>query len=270
MRLALLFDDTNISGKARALMTIADALVDRGHEVRIVTAGLPVTWRSSRAEWEYVDEMAQFAPITDERAIRFTPPLVVDDELFRNHVAREHQPLRVLLAGSWDIERHGVEIGYGAIAHARWFHQKIELIRVSPWAPSREEPQEEVQEFHVALTTDEMTRLMHTCDVFVGPNRREDDFPLPAAEALASGLASVLTAIPAFAAIDAARDYALFAPEDNAVELGERLIELLGDRELRDRLRTRAREVAEQWRVKNAIERIESLFDEHGQHLASN
>jgi glycosyltransferase involved in cell wall biosynthesis len=255
MRLALLLDDTAISGKTRALMTVADTLVDRGHQVRIVTAGTPVTWRSSRAEWVYVDEMAQFTSATNERVIDFAPEMLVEDEFFRPASSREHEPLRVLLAGSWDCERHGIEDGYGAVAHARWFHQKFDLIRVAPHAPSREEPLEAVQEFHVALTTSEMTRLVQTCDVFLGSNRREDDFPLPTAEALASGLACVLTSIPPFLAIAPTRDYALFAPDDNAVELGEKLIELLSDGELRDRIRASGRKAAEQWRVTRVLER---------------
>jgi glycosyltransferase involved in cell wall biosynthesis len=106
-----------------------------------------------------------------------------------------------------------------------------------------------------------MTRLMHSCDILIGPNRRGDQLPLSSAEAMASGLACVLASTPAFLSFDEKRDYALFAPEDNAVELGERLIELLGDSDLRARLRTRGREVAEQWRVERVVERLERVFN---------
>jgi glycosyltransferase involved in cell wall biosynthesis len=94
-----------------------------------------------------------------------------------------------------------------------------------------------VQEFHVALTTAEMTRLMHSCDVLVASGPR---FALSTAEALAAGLACVIAAPPF--------DYAATAPAGNAVELGERLIEVLSDASLRSRLRTHGREVAQQWR----------------------
>jgi glycosyltransferase involved in cell wall biosynthesis len=167
----------------------------------------------------------------------------------------------VLLCGQSQADLRGIQEGYGAVTHARWFHQKLDLIRVSPWAPSREEPLDSVQEFHVALTTDEMTRLMHSCDILIAPNHREEGFGLPAAEALASGLACVLTAIPSYLSFDEKHDYALFAPEDNAVELGEKLIELLSDRDLRDRLRDRGREVAEQWRVERVVERLEGFME---------
>lgn len=326
MNISYLLEDTDQSGGVRVQLAQADALIARGHRVRLVTKGLPLTWRSSRAEWVYVDDFRQYdagsddfvigtfwvtVPLAHEiagaRAVhlcqgyegafsayqdireqidaayalpipklvvskslipicqRFTNDVVfigqvVEEEFYRDRTPRENEPLRVLISGQAQADLKGIQEGYGAVAHARWFHQKLDLIRVSPWAPSREEPLESVQEFHVSLTTAEMTRLMHSCDLLIAPNHREEGFGLPAAEAMASGIPCLLTAIPSYHAFDEVRDYALFAPEENAVELGERLIELLGDAELRDRLRMRGREVAEQWRVERVADRLENFF----------
>jgi hypothetical protein len=326
MNIAYLMEDTALSGGIRVQLAQADALIARGHRVRIVTKGLPLTWRSSRAEWIYVDDFntydarrddfviatfwttlsAAFA-IAPEKALHlcqgyegaFTayqsirgeidaayrlpiPKLVVakslieicrqftddvtyigqivDEDFFRAGTATENTPLRVLLSGESQVDLKGIADGYGAAAHARWFHQRFELIRVSPWAPSREEPLDSVQEFHVALDTREMTRLMHSCDVLIAPNHRQEGFGLPAAEAMASGVATVLTSIPSYLSFDDVHDYALFAPQENAVELGEKLIELLGDYELRERIRARGREVAEQWRAAKVADRLEQFF----------
>ena len=330
MNIAYLMEDTALSGGIRVQLAQADALIARGHRVRIVTKGLPLTWRSSRAEWIYVDDFntydtrgddfviatfwttlpAVFA-IAPEKAVHlcqgyegaFTayqpiraeidaayrlpiPKLVVarslievcrqfsddvtyigqivDDEFFRPGTRTENAPLRVLLSGESQVDLKGIADGYGAAAHARWFHQTFDLIRVSPWAPSREEPLDSVQEFHVALDTREMTRLMHSCDVLIAPNHREEGFGLPAAEAMASGLATVLTSIPSYLSFDDIHDYALFAPQENAVEMGEKLIELLSNYELRERIRIRAREVAEQWRATKVAERLEQFFTMRG------
>ncbi len=167
MRVAYLLADTEISATARIILAQADALIANGHDVRIVTTGLPLTWRSSRAEWVYVDDMRMFVPdggetVVDPSVVQANP--IVDEDFYRARLPRESDPLRVLLCGGSQSEERGISEGYGAAAHARWFHQKFDLVRVSPWAPSREEPLETVQEFHVALSDKEMTRLLHSCD----------------------------------------------------------------------------------------------------------
>lgn len=327
LRISYLVPDTEISGGNRVKLMQSDALIARGHHVRLVTTGAsPLAWRSSQAEWLYVDNFYQYDPSQDdfvvgtfwttlkpaweiarERAVhlcqgyeglisayaairpdidaayrlpmpkfvvskslipicrQFTDDVtyigqIVDEELYRPRTPPENDPLRVLLSGQSQADLKGIHEGYGAAAHARWFHQKFDLVRVSPWAPSREEPLDSAQEFHVALNAREMTRLMHSCDVLIAPNHREEGFGLPAAEALASGIPTVLTSIPSFLAWDESRDYALFAPEENAVEFGEKLIELLSDADLRQRLRVRGREVAEQWHAEHVADRLEKFF----------
>lgn len=326
MNIAYLMADTALSGGIRVQLAQADALIARGHRVRIVTTGLPLTWRTSNAEWVYVDDFntydardddfiiatfwttlaaawtiapekalhlcqgyegsfTAYQPIRGEIEAAYRLPIpklvvtrslvgickqfsddvtyigqIVDDEFFRPRTPTENEPLRVLLCGESQVDLKGVAEGYGAAAHARWFHQKFDLIRVSPWAPSREEPLDSVQEFHVALNTREMTRLMHSCDVLIAPNHAEEGFGLPAAEAMASGIPVVMTSIPSYLSFDDVRDYALFAPQENAVELGERLIELLSDEDLRQPLRVRGREVAEQWRSERVAERLEKAL----------
>jgi glycosyl transferase family 1 len=258
MRVAYRLHETGISATARIVLAQADALIDAGEQVRIVTTALPLTWRSSRAEWVYVDDFRQYVAESDEIVIDSQSQIVrrnpiVDDEFFRERIPRENEPLRVLLAGGSQSEDKGIGEGYGAAAHARWFHQTFDLVRVSPWAPSREEPIDSVQEFHVALDAREMARLVHSCDVLIAPNRREDPMSLTTMEALASGLACVVTATPEHQTLG---DAVATAPPDNAVELGESLMAVLADRTLRERLRTRGREVARQWKSESVMKRL--------------
>ena len=185
---------------------------------------------------------------------------VVDDDVYRQNAPREHDPPRVLLAGPSHDEQRGIDDGYRAVAHARWFHQQLAFVRVSPFVPSREEPLDAVQEFHVALSAAEMTRLMHSCDVVLAPNHPDSFFSLVPMEALAAGVPAVLTSTPAFLSFDSRQDYALFARDDDAVEFGERLIEILEDQEVRERVRRRGREVAEQWRATAVAERLEQFL----------
>ena len=238
MNVTFLLPDTAISSRVRLAMAQADALIGRGHRARIVTEGAPVTWRSSRAEWIYVEELRQYDAKDDIVVDGAAPFLIVDDECYRAATPREHEPLRVLLCGPSHEERRAIPDGYGAVAHARWFHQTLELIRVSPWAPSREEPLESVQEFHVALTTAEMSRLMFACDILLAPV-----FSLTAAEGMAAGLACLQK-----------------APSETAVELGERLIDVLSDYDVRERMREEGRAAADKWRSEAVTDRLETFL----------
>lgn len=186
---------------------------------------------------------------------------IVDDSFFRRKSqAPGHRP-RVLLAGASQVDFKGIDIGYGAATHCRWFGGEFSLIRVSPWAPSKQEPVKElVDEFHVAVTSSEMTALVHSCDIFLGPSRRQEGFGLPAAEAMASSLPAALTRIPSFLSFAPSHDYALFAEEDDAEGLGEHLRSLLADPELGQRLGARGYEVAQQFRSTETASRLERFF----------
>jgi len=54
MKIAYLLADTELSGGIRVAVAHADALIDRGHELTLITRGTPLTWRRSRAQWRYV------------------------------------------------------------------------------------------------------------------------------------------------------------------------------------------------------------------------
>ena len=306
MKISWLLENTENSGRNRAVIALADAMAKRGHEVRIVTSGEGVTWRPSLAEWVYVDELERYGTREDEFTIATSPAVIdaarrrgtsriahyalgdedavpedvpvltaferlrakdatyvgviVDEDAYRTGAPREHELPRVLLTGPAQVEGYGVEDGYGAVAHARWFHQKVDLVRLSPWAPSRGEPLDSVQEFHVALSTADATRLLHSCDVIVVPHENDSAFSLAPLEALAAGVPALFTAVPSLTSLDAKQDYALFAPPGNAVEIGERLIELLESQPLRERLRARGREVAEQWHASHVADRLERFL----------
>lgn len=183
---------------------------------------------------------------------------IVDDEFFQPHEARGGA--RVLLVGPAQADFKGIDAGYAAVRRARARGAAFDLIRVSQWPAADGEPVDLASEFHVALTSDEMARLIASCDAFLGPSRSEEGFGLPAAEALASGVPAVLSEIPSFLSWDAAHDYALFAPEGDGAALGDALLQLLGDAALRARLARRGREVVEQFRAAKTGERLEMFF----------
>jgi len=112
------------------------------------------------------------------------------------------------------------------------------LIRVAPFVPSRAEPLDSVDEFHVALSTPEMARVVHSCDVMLAPV-----FGLAAAEAMAAGLAVVLA-----------------NADDDGEAFGERLIDVLDDDDVRAALRAKGKADAEAWRSERAAPLLEAML----------
>lgn len=217
---------------------LADALVRRGHDVTIAGGERPPWYLGGRlAEW--VDAIGEGG----HDVVVKSPPqvLIVENDVYRDKPARESDPLRALLFGAAEGEARAIDDGYGAVAHARWFHQKVHLVRASPWAPSRSEPLDDVQEFHVGLDDAETIRLLHACDVVLVPSPGEPS--LIAAAAMASSIPCVVR-----------------VPNESATDLGERLIEVLQDDELREDMRTRGREMAKEWRADLVAERFESTL----------
>jgi len=66
MKIVYLADDTALSGGIRVLLAHADALVARGHRVRIVAKGAPLTWRRCDAELVYVDNFPDYDAAEDD------------------------------------------------------------------------------------------------------------------------------------------------------------------------------------------------------------
>ncbi|HEY0592025.1 MAG TPA: glycosyltransferase [Thermoanaerobaculia bacterium] len=327
LRIAYLMEDTDLSGGVRVQLAQADALIARGHEVTIFTKGLPLTWRSSEADWEYVDDFrapsydgfdfviatfwttvapayeragaralhlcqgleftfTAYQPIRAEIEAAYRLPVpklvvsphleawlapfgqevfvvgqIVDEEFYRSGPALRHEPPRVLLAGASQIDFKGIDVGYDAALHARAMGGEFDLVRVSPWAPAADEPKESAAEFHIGLDARAMARLVHSCEIFLGPSRKEEGFGLPAAEALAAGAAAVLSRIPSFESFDPERrDYALWADENDGIAMGDELVRLLDDEELRLRLGMRGRETVEKYRGIHIAGRIEAYL----------
>jgi glycosyltransferase involved in cell wall biosynthesis len=167
-------------------------------------------------------------------------------------------PPVVLVVGAYDADVKGIAIALAGLALWRQRGGRFRLRRVSP-LPAREEERSSglVDEYHHSLAPERMPYAYRASDVFVGPSRREEGFGLPALEALACGVPSLLSDTPAHRefAGDAARYFADGDP--NALADA---IPLLLSEEARDRSRRAGPAAAGRFDTAKVAERLEKAF----------
>jgi phosphatidylinositol alpha-mannosyltransferase len=107
-----------------------------------------------------------------------------------------------------------------------------------------------------------MARLYHQADLLLAPSHSPEGFGLPFAEALASGLPAVATAIPSYLSLSEVRDYAWFVPEGDAEAMAKGVKKLLLDVPYRRRLNKRGPSVVRARFNKTVVaQRLESSFE---------
>jgi glycosyltransferase-like protein len=105
---------------------------------------------------------------------------------------------------------------------------------------------------------EELPRWYHTADAFVFPSRKEG-WGLALLEALAAGLATVATDIPVFREFLGEQD-ALLVPAGDAGALGDVMVRVASDPELRSRLRRRGPRVAGRFTWRRCAEQHAAIY----------
>jgi glycosyltransferase involved in cell wall biosynthesis len=112
----------------------------------------------------------------------------------------------------------------------------IELTRVSAHPSSEsEEVGKVVDHYYMNLREQEMAQVYRNTDIFISSSLEGEGFGLPAMEALASGVPSILTEISSYLNFDEARDFAYFVPTHRPDRIAEGVLTFIEDREFRAR-----------------------------------
>lgn len=116
-------------------------------------------------------------------------------------------------------------------------------------------------EFLGRISEEEKADFLHSIGVYVAPNTGGESFGIILAEALAAGAAVVASDIPAFDALLGHGAYGtLFASEDGSA-LAAAVNRVLGDEELRNRLRTDGKAYAQSFDWDVVAERIYDVYE---------
>lgn len=179
-------------------------------------------------------------------------PNGVSDRFFSPLRGTANAAPRLLFLGQW-LPAKGVADLVAAFVQIAAARPGIELCCAGTLAPAErvraDFPAALREAVRVApeLSRDEVADCLRRADVFVFPSRSEG-FSLALLEAMASGLAIVATPVGAAADLLRDDDNALVVPVGRPRELGDAVVKLIDDGELRRRLGRAARETAEGYR----------------------
>jgi glycosyltransferase involved in cell wall biosynthesis len=151
----------------------------------------------------------------------------------------ENGRIRILSVGPMQVGFKGIPDTLRSIKILKDRGIRLEFTRVSPHPPSEEEVVvgKVVDHYHMNLMEKEMAALYRNTDIFISSSLEGEGFGLPAMEALASGVPSILTEISSYKNFDTQRDFAYFVPTHRPDRIAEGILILIEDRGLRERYR---------------------------------
>ena len=167
----------------------------------------------------------------------------IDPNIFYPNERRiwgENGKISILSVGSMQVGFKGIPDTLQSIKILKDKGIKMEFTRVSPHPPSeREEVGKLVDQYYINLREKEMAELYRSMDIFISSSLEGEGFGLPAMEALASGVPSILTEISSYRNFGTGRDFAYFVPTHRPDRIAKGVLTFIEDRGLRERFRER-------------------------------
>lgn len=172
----------------------------------------------------------------------------IDPNVFRPNERRvwgENGRIRILSVGSFDVGTKRIEDTLGAVTLLKGKGVSVEFTRVSQHLPSEGEGVGKlVDRYYMNIMEREMAELYRNSDIFISSSLEAEGFGLPAMEALASGVPSILTEISSYKSFDAKGDFAYFVPTHRPDKIAEGVLAFMEDKELRAKCVERGIDVA--------------------------
>ncbi len=181
-------------------------------------------------------------------------------------------PLRIGLVGPWQIAWKDLATGFQACRLAHRAGQQLVLVRATNTTPDAAERGAPFPvEWHQQVPPAQMGDFYRSLDVFLGTSSgSEEGFFLPAIEAMACGVPSVLTDIPCFRnhGTGTGQDhFALFVPPRDPTAMAEALVVAGAMPEVRATLRREGLLLAEGYHQDRHGEQLEAVLQAHVQAI---
>jgi glycosyltransferase involved in cell wall biosynthesis len=170
---------------------------------------------------------------------------------------------RIFLIGLLNISIKEIPVGLNAYNLIRKEYPSVKLVRVTQFDTRAEEEDLVglIEHYHVNVRPGEVGEIMRSGKgILISPSGPAEGFGLPALEGMATGVPSVLTAIPSYLSFSDPCDYAVFVPHNSSEAMAQAVCHLMKDEKRYARLSRRGREVASLYTFEKVAENLETVL----------
>ena len=197
----------------------------------------------------------------------------IDPSIFYPHERRgwgENGRIKILSVGPMQVGFKGIPDTLQSIKILREKGIPLEFTRVSPYPPSESEEVGRVSDqYYMNLKEKEMGELYRNTDIFISSSLEGEGFGLPAMEALACGVPSILTEISSYKNFCGKIGLCLFRPTHRPDKIPEGVLTFIEDRGLREKCVERGMSVSKGFTLERTkhyafcVEGIEHIENPH-------
>ena len=203
--------------------------------------------RRFKAKTHYVGQMI-------DKDTFYPLPMSLNDSINR--------PFTILVVGPFESDFKNIAAALMGIKFAKKrLKTPVKLIRVSQLPLSNEERKIlQPDEYHFHVPHNEMGEIYREADLFISISKEAEGFGLPAVEAMACGVPTILSRVSSYMGFDETTDYSFFVDGSDPESLAHAIVETCENRALRENLADRGKIVAAKFGEKNLIRRLTDSF----------
>jgi len=168
----------------------------------------------------------------------------------------------ILVTGPFEVDFKNIAFALRGVSLAKKeLGPALKLIRVSQFPLTRKEEdiiEPDVYHFHVPHFS--MGEIYRASNLFVSMSKEAEGFGLPALEAMACGVPTILSTISSYTSFGDPQDYALFVEPTDHEAVAEAIREIFHNMPLREKLIQRGLEVAGKFTKEKVMERLIAAF----------
>lgn len=173
-------------------------------------------------------------------------------------------PLNLLVVGPYEVNFKNIPPSLKGIAVIKKMGLlPVKLLRVSQFPLSLEEKSiVRPDSYYCNVPYHKMGDIYRKADLFISMSKEAEGFGLPALEAMACGVPSILSRISSYMSLGSPADYALFVDKPDQEDVADAIIRLAGDRIRYAYLRKRGLDVAAEYTPERMVTRLEKALIE--------